>query len=191
MDEENKRVLYKQDRENVFKEFELLACLSCGKRFLPKEYLDTLPEYPANPEGRALVRELRAKINDLFATVGGVHMQVGKSYPYIKLTNEDYPRKQWSSVMILNCMHMSWRQITPESVQQMTGHDLHRFSWLADDQIGELPKVWNWLADEDGENTDAKLLHWTAGIPLIPQHSEVAHSDEYWRQCARMNHVTD
>ena len=30
-------------------------------RFLPKEYLDTLPEYPANPEGRALVRELRAK----------------------------------------------------------------------------------------------------------------------------------
>ena len=40
VDEDKKRVLYKQDRENVFKEFELLACLSCGKQFLPEEQLD-------------------------------------------------------------------------------------------------------------------------------------------------------
>lgn len=40
VDEGERRVLYKQNRENVFKEFELLACLSCGKRFLPKEQLD-------------------------------------------------------------------------------------------------------------------------------------------------------
>lgn len=105
--------------------------------------------------------------------------------------NEDYPRKQWSSVMILNCMHMSWRKITPESVQQMTGPELHRFSWLADDQIGELPKVWNWLVQEDGANPDAKLLHFSSGIPLIPMHAEVAHAEDYWRQAARMNHVTD
>ena len=39
-DEQNKRVLYKQDRENVFKEFELLACVSCGKHFLPREQFD-------------------------------------------------------------------------------------------------------------------------------------------------------
>jgi predicted molibdopterin-dependent oxidoreductase YjgC len=38
-DEGTKRVLFKQDRENVFKEFELLACLSCGKPFLPNEQL--------------------------------------------------------------------------------------------------------------------------------------------------------
>ena len=54
------------------------------KRILPKEYLDTLPEYPANPAGRELVRELRLKIQDVFASVGGVHMQVGKSYPYMR-----------------------------------------------------------------------------------------------------------
>jgi bidirectional [NiFe] hydrogenase diaphorase subunit len=39
VDEGNRRVLYKQRRENVFKEFELLACLRCGKRFLPREQL--------------------------------------------------------------------------------------------------------------------------------------------------------
>ncbi|MBM4221631.1 MAG: hypothetical protein FJ170_06775 [Gammaproteobacteria bacterium] len=62
------------------------------KRILPREYLDTLPEYPANPEGRALVRELRAKINELFAAVGGVHMQVGKSYPYMRGRNPEAAR---------------------------------------------------------------------------------------------------
>lgn len=56
---------------------------SFHKRFLPADYLKVLPEYPANPEGRALVRELRQKIAGLFATVGAVHMQVGKSYPYM------------------------------------------------------------------------------------------------------------
>jgi FAD/FMN-containing dehydrogenase len=53
------------------------------KRFLPKEYLDMLPEYPANPAGRELVRELRGRINEVFASVGSIHMQVGKSYPYM------------------------------------------------------------------------------------------------------------
>ena len=54
------------------------------KRYLPQEYLDTLPEYDANPDGRALVAELRGKIQDLFCDTGAVHMQVGKSYPYLR-----------------------------------------------------------------------------------------------------------
>jgi FAD/FMN-containing dehydrogenase len=53
------------------------------KRYLPQEYLDMLPEYPANPEGRALVGELRGKIQEIFSDMGAVHMQVGKSYPYL------------------------------------------------------------------------------------------------------------
>lgn len=53
------------------------------KRYLPQEYLDTLPEYAANPEGRALVAELRGKIQDIFCDLGAVHLQVGKSYPYL------------------------------------------------------------------------------------------------------------
>jgi len=52
------------------------------KRYLPQEYLDMLPEYPANPEGRKLVAELRGRIQEIFTALGAVHMQVGKSYPY-------------------------------------------------------------------------------------------------------------
>ncbi|MDH3977158.1 MAG: FAD-binding oxidoreductase [Gammaproteobacteria bacterium] len=52
-------------------------------RYLPQEYLDMLPEYPANPEGRAYVEELRREIKTIFKDMGAVHMQVGKSYPYL------------------------------------------------------------------------------------------------------------
>ncbi|MAF82730.1 MAG: FAD-binding oxidoreductase [Gammaproteobacteria bacterium] len=54
------------------------------KRYLPQEYLDMLPEYASNPEGRAFVGELRAMIQEIFCDLGAVHMQVGKSYPYLK-----------------------------------------------------------------------------------------------------------
>jgi D-lactate dehydrogenase (cytochrome) len=43
-----------------------------------------LPTYQANPEGRALVAEIRAKIQEIFLDLGAVHFQVGKSYPYQK-----------------------------------------------------------------------------------------------------------
>jgi hypothetical protein len=105
--------------------------------------------------------------------------------------NDDYPRKQWSSVMILNCMHFSWRRITPESVQEMSGADLHRFSWLADDEIGELPIEWNWLPQEHGPNRDAKLLHYSAGIPAFEKHANCAHSADYMRQLAQVTYLTD
>jgi FAD/FMN-containing dehydrogenase len=58
------------------------------KRYLPQEYLDMLPEYPANPEGRALVAEMKGRIHDIFVEFGAVHMQLGKSYPYMRGRNE-------------------------------------------------------------------------------------------------------
>ncbi|MBT8422192.1 MAG: FAD-binding oxidoreductase [Gammaproteobacteria bacterium] len=58
------------------------------KRYLPQEYLDMLPEYAANPEGRALVKEMKARIIDIFHEFGAIHMQIGKSYPYMRGRNE-------------------------------------------------------------------------------------------------------
>jgi len=54
------------------------------QRYLPKDYLDMLPEYSANPAGRALVKEMKARIIDLFHEFGAVHMQIGKAYPYLR-----------------------------------------------------------------------------------------------------------
>ncbi len=54
------------------------------KRYLPQEYLDVLPEYEANPEGRALVAEMKDAIQDVFSEFGAVHMQLGKTYTYMR-----------------------------------------------------------------------------------------------------------
>ena len=44
--------------------------------------LKKMPGFEANPEAQAMTAEIRAQIIDLFCEVGGIHMQIGKSYPY-------------------------------------------------------------------------------------------------------------
>lgn len=66
-------VFYWQDTRHLYHE-----------RYLPQEFLSVLPTYPENPEGRKLVEEMRTGIRELFASCGAVHLQVGKSYPYMK-----------------------------------------------------------------------------------------------------------
>lgn len=101
---------------------------------------------------------------------------------YLGATNQDYPRKNWSSVVLWNCAHPSNKIVTPEFVQNSTGAQLHRFTWLKDDEIGELPKVWNWLPDEFGPNPDAKLLHYTLGTPCFIEFSDTPMADEWHRE---------
>jgi hypothetical protein len=64
---------------------------------------------------------------------------------YLGSKNEDYPSKNWSSVILWNCNSFPNRKLTPEFVQKSTGAELHRFSWIDDERIGELPPEWNWL----------------------------------------------
>jgi hypothetical protein len=56
-----------------------------------------------------------------------------------------YHRKNWSSVCLFNCDHPANKALTVDLVNSAPGRDLHAFSWLADDLIGELPPEWNWL----------------------------------------------
>lgn len=104
--------------------------------------------------------------------------------------NRDYPRKNWSSVMLINCAHYAWRQLTPEVVLQMSGEDLHQFTFIPEDRIGFLPAEWNWLADEYGYNADAKLVHWTAGTPAFDHYKDAPFADEFRAQLALVNYVT-
>ena len=103
--------------------------------------------------------------------------------------NHDYERKQWSSVMLINCGHFRWRDITPETVARMSGAELHRFSWMPDDLIGELPAEWNWLCQEHGHNPEAKLIHFTAGTPAFKHYAKTPHADDFRRQLAIANYV--
>jgi len=93
--------------------------------------------------------------------------QTKASIKYLGNINENYPRKNWSSVILWNCSHPKHKILTPEFVSNQTGKFLHRFSWLDDNDIGELPVEWNWLACEYEKNTDAKLIHYTLGTPCF------------------------
>lgn len=53
------------------------------RRVYPAELLPKVPEHAPNPEGRELVKELKARIGDLCVRNGASHMQVGKDYPWL------------------------------------------------------------------------------------------------------------
>ena len=101
---------------------------------------------------------------------------------YLGSKNEDYPRKNWSSVILWNCNSFPNRILTPEYIMQATGKELHRFTWLEDSRIGELPKEWNWLPDEYGANPDAKLLHYTLGAPSFHEFANTPMADEWHKE---------
>jgi lipopolysaccharide biosynthesis glycosyltransferase len=101
---------------------------------------------------------------------------------YLGAKNENYPRKNWSSVILWNCQNHPNKKLTPEYVQNATGAQLHRFQHLDDARIGELPAEWNWLPDEYGANPDAKLLHYTLGTPSFHEFADTPQGAEWHRE---------
>lgn len=77
-----------------------------------------------------------------------------------------YPRKNWSSFIVFNCAHPSVQALTPAVVNQSAPSFLHRFSWLNDNEIGELDKGWNYLEGWYKPHYDnLKAIHFTLGGP--------------------------
>jgi lipopolysaccharide biosynthesis glycosyltransferase len=103
---------------------------------------------------------------------------------YLGNKNENYPRKNWSSVILWNCGHVKNRILTPEFVMSKDGKFLHRFSWLEESEIGELPLEWNWLTTEYPDNPRAKLLHYTLGTPCFKNYTDAPMANE-WHKCYR------
>jgi lipopolysaccharide biosynthesis glycosyltransferase len=101
---------------------------------------------------------------------------------YLGNKNENYPRKNWSSVILWNCSHEKNRVLTPQFIEKQPGSYLHRFSWLEDDDIGSLPLEWNWLAIEYPENENAKIIHYTLGTPCFKDYSNTSMSN-LWYGC--------
>ena len=101
---------------------------------------------------------------------------------YLGNKNSDYPRKNWSSVMLINCGHHANKILTPEFVENATGAQLHRFSWLSDELIGELPGEWNHLDAEYEVNPDAKLIHYTVATPCFAGYQDGTQTSEWWSQ---------
>jgi hypothetical protein len=93
-----------------------------------------------------------------------------------------YPRKNWSSVMLFNCDHPAHQNLTLSRINNAPGRDLHRFYWLADDEIGALPGEWNWLVGVQPKPLNPKIAHFTLGGPWLPEW-KASDNDELWLDC--------
>ncbi|OUS10619.1 hypothetical protein A9Q90_00635 [Gammaproteobacteria bacterium 54_18_T64] len=108
---------------------------------------------------------------------------------YLDTVQYKYPRKNWSSVVVWNCAHPANRVLTADFVNSATALELHRFTWLDDEQIGELDVRWNWLVGEyDDPPEDVKNIHWTVGGPYFHEYREADFAEEWFTGNRRMNY---
>ncbi len=98
--------------------------------------------------------------------------QTKQNIKYLGNMNENYPKKNWSSLILWNCRHPKHKILTPEFISNQSGKYLHRFSWLDEEDIGELPIEWNWLAIEYPINASAKIIHYTLGTPCFKNYKD-------------------
>lgn len=104
--------------------------------------------------------------------------------------NADYERKNWASCMLINGSHFAWRNVDPEFVEKTSALDLLQLRFIPNRLIGELPATCNWLADEQGENPEALLCHWTAGVPGMDHYRDSPMAAEWHAALAAANSVT-
>ena len=99
-----------------------------------------------------------------------------------------YPRKNWSSVVLWNLDHPKNQLITPELVNEISPLYLHRFMWLEDHEIGELSIEWNWLVDwyKEPENGKPKFLHFTDGGPYFKNYQSCDYAEQWLREYEMM-----
>lgn len=89
----------------------------------------------------------------------------------------NYIRKNWSSFILFN--NSKCKVLDLEYINATKGLELHQFKWLNDEQIGELPKEWNYLVEVEQSKIEAKNVHWTLGGPWFKSKQDVEYSEEW------------
>lgn len=119
------------------------------------------------------IKELFDQTNDEYAIMCVKHDYT----PELKMKMDgmmqtSYPRKNWSSVMLINCSHPSNKKLTSKLVndQKTSGKYLHRFGWLDDNEIGSLDHTWNYLVEVYDDIEIPKLVHYTNGGPWFEKY---------------------
>jgi len=98
------------------------------------------------------------------------------------------PKKfEWASVMLFNCGHPANKVLTPDYVNEAKG--LHGINWCKPEEIGGIPAEWNHLVGYDKPRSDAKLIHYTQGVPCFPETNDSEGADEWFKEHKFMNHA--
>ncbi len=88
------------------------------------------------------------------------------------------------SVMLFSNYYLD--HLTPEYVDNPS-NKMFDWKWVHPEDIGELPKEWNHLVGYDAPNPDAKIVHFTMGIPIWKETAGCEFSEEWRDTFRRMN----
>ena len=99
---------------------------------------------------------------------------------FLNQVQTKYARKNWSSLMLFN--NERCRALTPDYVNSASGLELHRFAWAGDEQIGDLPREWNWLVGEYDHEPGMKLVHYTLGGPWFDEYRGSDYAAEWFAE---------
>jgi lipopolysaccharide biosynthesis glycosyltransferase len=102
-------------------------------------------------------------IADLFAMKDHTAVQVVKN-------SEKF---EWPSLMLFDCSQC-WK-LTPEGV----GYADNIFKMDSWAEVGDLPAEWNHCVGYDKPRGDAKLIHYTQGIPVWPETEKCEYAVEW------------
>jgi len=94
-------------------------------------------------------------------------------------------RFEWPSLMYFNCDRCTL--LTPDWIENPNNNPF-TLEW-ATDGIGSLPAEWNHCVGYDLPREDAKLLHFTMGLPIWPETSK-SEKAEVWFQEHRVTNAS-
>ena len=97
------------------------------------------------------------------------------------VTKSQY-RFEWASLILFNCGHPANKVLTPDFIDSEERCSTpHLMDWLKGEEIGDLPAEWNHLVGYDQPRGDARLVHYTQGIPAFPEVLGCEYSD-HWHE---------
>jgi lipopolysaccharide biosynthesis glycosyltransferase len=105
-----------------------------------------------------------------------------------KQPQAQYERKNWSSFVLWNCAHPANDWLSVDRVNRMSGRELHTFSWLGDNLIGEIPFTYNYINKVSPKLPiecagKPHVMHYTDGGPWFEECKNVPYAhlwlDEY------------
>ena len=148
-----------------------------------------------NYEGWALFCDcdflFKHNVRDLFELADNRYAVMCAQHDYapkkgVKMDGKEqtqYPRKNWSSMVLWNCGHPSNKKLTSDLVnnESFNGAYFHRFLWLDDHEIGKISHEWNWLVEwyKEPDDGEPKALHYTEGGPWFKDYETCEYAAEW------------
>ena len=104
--------------------------------------------------------------------------------------NINYPRKNWSSLMIFNKEEFP---LTVEEIFHSPMSYLHQLEWTgSEENIGSIPLEWNWLVGEEHcpDREDISAAHFTLGGPWYEEWPKSIY-DKPWLEMEEYDYSKD